>query len=34
MAVAAGEVMTPDVAALIAAADEAGLFVLGVERKR
>ena len=34
IAVAAGEVMTPDVAALIAAADEAGLFMLGVERKR
>jgi UDP-2,3-diacylglucosamine hydrolase len=34
IAVAAGEVMTPDIAALISAADEAGLFVLGVERKK
>jgi DUF1009 family protein len=33
IAVAAGQVMTPDLAQLIAAADAAGLFMLGVERK-
>lgn len=33
IAVAAGQVMTPDLDALIAAADNAGLFVLGVKRK-
>lgn len=31
IAIAAGEVMTPDTGALLSAADEAGLFVLGVE---
>jgi DUF1009 family protein len=33
IAVAAGQVMTPDVSSLIAAADEAGLFLLGLEPK-
>jgi DUF1009 family protein len=33
LAVAAGQVMTPDLGALIAAADEAGLFVIGMEPK-
>lgn len=33
IAIAAGEVMTPDIAELIAAADEAGLFVVGLERR-
>jgi DUF1009 family protein len=31
IAVAAGQVMTPDMFALIAAADEAGMFVIGLE---
>jgi DUF1009 family protein len=32
IAIAAGEVMAPDMAALISAADDAGLFVVGLER--
>ena len=34
IAVAAGQVMTPDLAALIAAADREGLFILGMDTAR